>query len=49
VKSAISRRQKKRSEYAYAVGDLEAKQASYTKALSTPGIVFMLNCFDYSL
>ena len=37
VKAVIQRRQGKRSAYAYAVGDLESKQASYTKALASPG------------
>jgi hypothetical protein len=37
AKAAIARRQEKRNNYAYAVGDLDSKQQAYTKALSTPG------------
>ena len=53
VRAAIGRRQEKRSNYAYAVGDLESRQASYTKALSAPGkevnIILTINVYNQKL
>lgn len=37
VKATIARRQQKKANYVNAIGDMEAKQTSYTKALSTAG------------